>query len=187
MLKSLDFSGCLGVTDAGIAHLCSVVHRLEELRLDGLQELSDDGLEVLFAFSSSGEEGTRAHDFSAASSSSSSSSPRLRLLSLAGCAGVTDEGVRRLATSPLASSLRDLNISKTSATEGALVWITGLDGRGGGLRELQRISLPAHGRGITGMGLRALASRDALTALDLEGCSGPGVTSEALAGRESSL
>lgn len=55
-LTSLDLSGCVSVTDAGIAHLSSVavVGRLAELRLDGLPELSDDGLDALCPVLSAG-------------------------------------------------------------------------------------------------------------------------------------
>lgn len=167
-LRVLDLTGCVGVTDAGIAHLSSVVGRLEELRLEGLASVSDDGLDALF---SSPEE--------------ASSEPKLRLLSLAGCAGATDEGLRRIAESSSCRLLVELDISGTSATEEGLVAIAGLEGGSGdGLRRLRRIALPTHGRGIGGRGLKALASLRELTVLDLEGCQGPGVTSEALAGAE---
>lgn len=50
-LTSLDISACVAVTDAGIAHLASGVAGtgggagLQELRLDGLPLLSDDGID----------------------------------------------------------------------------------------------------------------------------------------------
>lgn len=90
-----------------------------------------------------------------------------------------------------AKSLRELEILATSATELALIQLTGDSGgdRGGfrlGRRmRLQKISLPMYGRGITGQGLRAITeSMVELTSLDLEGCNGPGVTSQALSGMQ---
>lgn len=86
-----------------------------------------------------------------------------------------------MTASPLACSLRDLSISKSSAIKNAMIWIAELDGRGR-LRKLQRISLAAYGRGTSGIGLRTLASLDPLTTLDNEGWSGPGGMSEVLTG-----
>lgn len=103
---------------------------------------------------------------------------RLRLLSVAGCPGVTDEGVAKIAES-FAPSLTELDISGTSATERGLVLLAAAGG--GGVR-LQKITLPAHGRGVSALGIGALVSVRTLTWLDLEGCDGLGVTSLALAG-----
>lgn len=182
-LTSLDLTSCTGITDAGIAHLSSLVPRLESLRLEGLPELSDDGLDALFE--------------STSSSSSSSSSPpeqrqplRLRLLSVAKCPGVSDKGMASIAESGASASLTELDVSGTSVTERGLVRLgsAGASGGGGGggvvpLR-LKKIVLPAHGRGVFGPGLGAIARMTELTMLDLEGCVGSGVTSSALAAGE---
>lgn len=220
-LTSLDLSGCTGVTDAGVAHLSSLVvapagggggsgGRLERLRLDGLTGLSDDGLDALFGDAAGGGSApaepasslaaraaaARATGGGAAASHAPSS--RLRVLSLAGCAGVTDEGLALVgACPPLRASLRELDASGTSATEPGLLRLIdpsppASSAGGGGAAvvgrrvlplRLESLALPARGRGVTGAGLAALSSGlTSLTALDLEGCCGPGVTSQALAG-----
>lgn len=171
-LTSLDLTSCIGVTDAGIAHLSSLVPRLESLRLEGLPELSDVGLDALFE------------------SIPSSSPPeqrkplRLRLLSAAKCPGVSDKGMASIAESGASVSLTELDVSGTSVTEGGLVRL-GYAGAssGGGMvpLRLKKIVLPAHGRGVFGPGLGAIARMTELMLLDLEGCVGPGVTSSALA------
>lgn len=174
-LTSLDLTSCIGVTDAGIAHLSPLVPRLESLRLEGLPELSDDGLDVLFE----------------STPSSSSGSPpehrqplRLRLLSVAKCPGVSDKGMASIAESGASVSLTELDVSGTSVTERGLVRLGSAGASSGGgavLLRLKKIVLPAHGRGVYGPGLGAIARMTELMLLDLEGCVGPGVTSSALA------
>lgn len=236
-LTNLDLSGCTGVTDAGIAHLSSLVvsedagergrARLECLRLDGLPGVSDDGLDALLGASSSettispttppsssataaaaaaaraaagraaavraaGEPGAGAGD---AEPSQPLSSSRLRVLSLCGCRGVTDQGLATIgASAPLRSSLREIDLTGTSATEAGLESLLLLKPpsvEGGGTEvgrrvaplRLESLGLPAKGRGVTGAGLSALSTVTSLVRLDLEGCGGPGVTSQALAGK----
>lgn len=188
-LTSLDLTGCISVTDAGVAHLASLAgHRLESLRLDGLPELSDDGLDALCPATGGGQ-------FADASPLPEA---RLRLLSVAGCVGVTDAGLALVGESCLGMTLTELDVSATSVTEKGLVRLAaavgggggaggggGRRGAGGGGARLKRIVLPAHGRGVSEVGLGALVSMTALTWLDLEGCSAPGVTSQALAGNTS--
>lgn len=169
-LTSLDLTGCSGVTDAGVAHLASVAGRLESLKLDGLPELSDDGLDALCPPTREGS-----------SSTPPLTQARLRLLSVAGCVRVTDAGIARVGESSLGATLTELDVSATSVTERGLVGFAAAGG-GGGRTRLKKIVLPAHGRGVSGLGLGALVSMTALTWLDLEGCSGAGVTSHALAG-----
>lgn len=247
-LTSLDLSGCTTVTDAGIAHLSSMVvvaaeggarggerGRLECLRLDGLTGLSDDGLDLLLGGDGIGGTGgttgggggpssasslaaraaaaraaaaattttaaSRAADADADASPGPSS--RLRVLSVSGCHGVTDAGLARVgACLPLRASLRELDVSGTSATEAGVTRLidpscssaarsTGGGGGGGavvgtrvGRLKLESLVLPAQGRGLSGVGLAVLsAGLTSLVSLDLEGCSGPGVTPQALSGR----
>lgn len=115
---------------------------------------------------------------------------RLRLLSVAGCRRISDAGVIRIGLS-LSASLREFDISGTSATEAGLIQMTGASGSGGGGGEqrigreirLQKISLPMYGREISAAGLSAITgSMTELTSLNLEGCNSPGVTSQGLAG-----
>lgn len=250
-LTSLDLSGCTGVTDAGIAHLSSMVvaaataataagsagvdaggggpGRLECLRLNGLMGLSDDGLDVLLADDGTGgitggggggpssasslaaraaaarfaatapgaAAGSGAADAPAPPAAGGPSS-RLRVLSLSGCRGVTDAGLARIgACVPLRASLRELDVSNTSATEAGVTRL--LDpssasqaaSAGGGAvvgarvvkLRLESLVLPARGRGLSGVGLGALTTGlTSLLGLDLEGCGGPGVTPQALSG-----
>ncbi|CBN75250.1 conserved unknown protein [Ectocarpus siliculosus] len=169
-LTCLDLAGCTGVTDAGVAHLSSMVvgGKLECLRLDGLVGLSDDGLDALLLGDGDG---------------------------LGGLA-------RLGASRPLRASLRELDVSGTSATESGLVRLldpsaaaaaaaaSGEAGRGGAVvgrrrpppLRLESLVLQHGGGGITSVGLSALVGLTSLTRMDLEGCRGPGVTSQALAG-----
>lgn len=230
-LTCLDLAGCTGVTDAGVAHLSSMVvgGKLECLRLDGLVGLSDDGLDALLLGDGDGLEAAAAAAAPAASAaraaaaraaaaraSSSSSdggdaspagaeeeapaSSSLRVLSLSRCPGVTDQGLARLGASrPLRASLRELDVSGTSTTESGLLRLldpssaaaaSGEAGGGGAVvgrrtpapLKLESLVLQHGGGGITGVGLSALVGLTSLTRLDLEGCRGPGVTSQALAG-----
>ncbi|CAM9914523.1 unnamed protein product, partial [Ectocarpus sp. 8 AP-2014] len=127
-------------------------------------------------------------------------SSSLRVLSLSRCPGVADQGLARLGASrPLRASLRELDVSGTSATESGLVRLldpssaaaaSGEAGGGGAVvgrrrpapLRLESLVLQHGGGGITGVGLSALVGLTSLTRLDLEGCRGPGVTSQALAG-----
>ena len=196
-LVHLDLADCSGVTDAGVAHLSSLViggaggggraGRLESLRLDGLPELSDDGLDALcsspLVVSAASPSAVPSASEAAAAAAVARARARagagggvvaagtatsagaawsgfpgpapapalpspppapappssfscLRLLSVAGCARVTDEGLARVVASPLAASLTELDISGTSATERILVQIAaavgGNPGAGGG-------------------------------------------------------
>ncbi|CAN0338137.1 unnamed protein product [Ectocarpus fasciculatus] len=245
-LTCLDLTGCTGVTDAGVAHLSSMVvgGKLECLRLDGLVGLSDDGLDALLggdddgleaaaaapaasaaaaraaaaraaaaratAASSSSDGGGRASSPAAAAAAAAAAeqeaptpSSSLRVLSLSRCLGITDQGLARLGGSrPLRASLRELDVSGTSTTETGLLRLldpssassssSSPSGEAGGgavvgrrrpapLR-LESLVLQHGGGGITGVGLSALVGLTSLTGLDLEGCRGPGVTSQALAG-----
>lgn len=177
-LKSLDLTGCVGVTDAGVVHLSPVLSRLEELRLEGLRGVSDDGLGLLFAAAPS--PGVPPEEASA--SRSTRPRPRLRVISIAGCVQVGDEGLRSVTESALAAEVSELDISGTAVGDRGLRLAAGLGGEGG-LRRLRRISLPARGRGVGAPGLEAITSMRKLASLDLEGCNGFGVTSEALAGK----
>lgn len=126
-----------------------------------------------------------------------SASSSLRVLSLSECRGVTDQGLARLGASrPLRASLRELDVSGTSTTEAGLLRLldpssaessSSSGGAAVGRRRpaplrLESLVLQHGGGGITGAGLSALAGLTSLTRLDLEGCRGPGVTSQALAG-----
>ncbi|CAM9336080.1 unnamed protein product, partial [Ectocarpus sp. 6 AP-2014] len=228
-LTCLDLAGCTGVTDAGVAHLSSMVvgGKLECLRLDGLVGLSDDGLDALLLGDGDGlgaaaaaaaavpaASAARAAAARAATARASSSlsdgggeeeapaSSSLRVLSLSRCPGVADQGLARLGASrALRASLRELDVSGTSATESGLVRLldpssaaaaaaSGEAGGGGAVvgrrrpapLRLESLVLQHGGGGITSVGLSALVGLTSLTRLDLEGCRGSGVTSQALAG-----
>ena len=174
-LTSLDLTGCTAITDAGIAHLSSLVSRLESLRMEGIPQLSDDGLDALL------------FDATQKTTDRKVTALKLRLLSVAKCPGVSDQGLARVGESASAS-LTELDVSGTSVTEIGLVRLAGGGEEGSGERvgsrrlRLKRLGLPAHGRGVNDLGLGAIVSMADLTLLDLEGCSGPGVTSSALAG-----
>ncbi|CAN0316451.1 unnamed protein product [Ectocarpus sp. 12 AP-2014] len=152
------------------------------------------------ASSSSSDGGGGASPAGAEEEAPASSS--LRVLSLSRCPGVADQGLARLGASrSLRTSLRELDVSGTSTTESGLLRLldpssaaaaaaSGEAGGGGAVvgrrrpapLRLESLVLQHAGGGITGVGLSALVGLTSLTRLDLEGCRGPGVTSQALAG-----
>eukprot|EP00903_Cladosiphon_okamuranus_P019428 g17863.t1 len=137
----------------------------------------------------------------AAASAPGGPSSRLHVLSVSGCRGITDAGLARIgACLPLRASLRELDLSGTSATEVGVTRLldpssasqaSAAGGGGGGAvvgtrvvrLRLESLVLPSRGRGLSGVGLAALSTGlTSLLGLDLEGCGGPGVTPQALSG-----